>query len=632
MALSTKRWQKIILALFMLAVLWVPAVATAQDSPEDIMQESIQVELNQRSAGDGTDVELTGWRYRIYEFITGFGALFAKLGGWLLDVSISAFVLNMKGTADYLGFNSVIGGLWVVVRDLFNLLFIFGLIWIGFQTILQADESGTKRLLGSLIAAALLINFSLYISKVIIDFTNIAAYQIGQQMSLPAHDERIFGVEVLKVSSAFVAATDFDQFPAESKTAVDKLFTDQTLGTFLLGFVVMAMLIILGFVFAAGAIILFTRFVALLLLMAFSPAMFLGWVFPKFSDFGKKWWSYFFNQAIVGPAYIFMLYVALLVTQGMQGLAEYTITGLIVYFLLVVAFIWAALLVARHFGAVGATQAINIGQAAGKRVRGYAGNASFGSVAWGLRNSIGRAADAYAKSDKASQLARRGGLTGTIGRAALLGADNTRKASFDARRVGGFGKATGLGEGKKGGFVERQKAITKKEKRLAGLLKKDEGTYYSDAGVSETYKTYQQVISDRDELYAQLADTKDPTLRLMITKRLNQKVETAKMYEEADDKKRPAGMSDLEWGQIKTFSQAKKGMGATIQNEYAANLERRGDKLPTILKPLYRVLIRTKSENQEAATSIRTEAKKSKEEKSTDRITSAIEKGSKSES
>ena len=270
-------------------------------------------DLKAVAASDNLQVE-TGWRLTVYQWITGFGGLIAKLGGWLLDASLGLFVINMAATAKYIGLMTIIETLWTVVRDFFNLLFIFGLIWIGFQTILNSDDSGTKRLLGSLIVAALFINFSLFITQMIVDFSNIVAYQISKQISVPTHEETIFGTKAMRISDAFVAASAFQNFPKQSQSAVTKLFktpvggqtglenVDVGAGVFLLGFVVMAMLIIMGFVFAAGAVILFTRFIALIIFMIFSPAMFLGFVFPKFGFVGDMWWKYFLNHAIVGRA------------------------------------------------------------------------------------------------------------------------------------------------------------------------------------------------------------------------------------------------------------------------------------------------------------------------------------------
>ena len=512
------------------------AAAVGQTAPNNVKADS-----GNAAAGDSTALDKSTWQYTIYSWMVGLGALVARLGGWLLDASLAAFVVNMAEVADRMGLGLVIVSIWSVIRDLFNLVFIFALIWIGFQTILQTGSTDTKRLVGYLLVAALFINFSLYITQVIVDFSNIAAYQISNLMNIGTYDEQILGVEVKKVSSAFVAASDFHNFPRESQEAVAKLFgsesttgeTETSNGTFLLGFVVMAMLVIMGVVFAAGAVILFTRFVALVMIMMFSPAMFAGLIFPKFAAFGSKWWHYFINQAIVGPAYIFMLYIALRSLQGLGSLPEYTITGLIMYFLLVVAFVIAAYMVAKHFGGIGATHAVNLSKAAGRRIgnvsRRAAGGAVFGGAAWAGRNFPGQVAQRLAERDSLLEAASQGGVKGFAARRGLGLARAVGDSSFDARRIGGVGKSLGLGEGSKGGYKTKRDAINKSDKEYAKSL----GTVGDE---DETVKSIKEDIEKTEdkikEAKLEKEGIRDPRGKKVIQGRINALEETLKQEKE----------------------------------------------------------------------------------------------------
>src|SRR3989344_5568912 len=62
---------------------------------------------------------------------------------------------------------------WTVVRDIANLGFVLVIIVIAFAVILRFREYGTQKLLFRLIAAAILVNFSLTIAGVFIDFTQV---------------------------------------------------------------------------------------------------------------------------------------------------------------------------------------------------------------------------------------------------------------------------------------------------------------------------------------------------------------------------------------------------------------------------------------------------------------------------
>jgi hypothetical protein len=148
----------------------------------------------------------------IYDLLTGLGSYALYFGGGLLEYAISALVVNMGGFIYEIGMGSAIDSLWEVMRDIFNLLFIFGLIYIGFVTILKADSSGTKKMLASIVAAALLINFSLYITKIIVDFTNLGAYQIYNAMTIDGGYQ--WGTwQVKGVAGKFIEMTDLQSYP-----------------------------------------------------------------------------------------------------------------------------------------------------------------------------------------------------------------------------------------------------------------------------------------------------------------------------------------------------------------------------------------------------------------------------------
>ena len=105
------------------------------------------------------------------------------MGAQLLDASINYFILQI-GTliADGSSIGNAITNAWVMIRDICNLAFIFGFIYLGIRTILDSDNSNTKRMLASIIIGALLINFSLFFAKIIIDI-------VAERVPLPVMSE-----------------------------------------------------------------------------------------------------------------------------------------------------------------------------------------------------------------------------------------------------------------------------------------------------------------------------------------------------------------------------------------------------------------------------------------------------------
>ena len=398
--------------------------------------------------------DLQGWKRTVYQWMNGLGALFVGWGGWLLDTSLSLFVVYMADLIEALKLNETIYSIWQVVRDLFNLLFIFGLIWIGFQTILRTNESSSRRLLGSLLVAALLINFSLYITQVIVDFTNVAAYQISELMTVDETERITIGSStfaIKKISPAFPAASSLENFFLSNRELTEQFFNPAGInrdgtsgwGVFLMGFASMAMGVILGFVMAAGAIILFTRFVVLVFLMMFSPFMFLSWVFPAFGGVGQRYWGYLFNQALVGPAFIFTLYVALLILQGAGQLQQFTIAGVIVYFVMTAGFAWGALMIARSMGAFGAQQAINLGNSARRGLINTANNIRKGAQGT-VTGLAGRGAIGYWANRIEKDMEKRGvSETNVFRRMAATGAKAKFGGAVSSRQVADAKKVAG---------------------------------------------------------------------------------------------------------------------------------------------------------------------------------------------
>lgn len=419
-----------------------------------------------------TQLKLSGLSYYVFSAIAGIGSLIAWLGGILMDLSIGFFTVGMVDAVEELKLDKAISEMWSIIRDIFNLLFIFGLIFAGFKIILDANDSTSKKTVGMIVVAALLINFSLYVSQVVVDFTNVAAYQIHQMINPgTAASKSMLGIPINNISNQFYLITGL----SENRDEIDAELAPVTGGTgeffkaLILGFVFLIFYTILGFVFAACAIILFTRFFTLIFLMIFSPVMFLGWVIPSMDNISKEWRKTFLNQALVGPALLFMIYLSLRALQGLGTTnREGTFIATIVYLLVVVAFLFASLKVARSLSSWGSLQAYNFGESMTNKVRGYTGSLSAGVIARGGRATLGRAAQSISERDGLRDAAARGGVRGWVARRTLNTTSALGDASFDARNTKAL-KGAGLGAGIKG-YATSSKDIAKSDLDYAKKL------------------------------------------------------------------------------------------------------------------------------------------------------------------
>lgn len=368
---------------------------------------------------------------------TVFG-FFLGLAGGLLDSGVSRYVVGFGDMYRNSGLGFSIDSLWSTVRDIFNLTFIFGLVFIGFKMIFNTSDSSARRMLVSLVLAALLVNFSLFITKFIIDFSNIAATQFAQAFNVGG---------TYSVSQSFM-----NLFGLSS--ALDHL---PTTGAFTYIFGMLFLYIIAIFVFAAGGLLLIIRFVVLNIYMVLSPVMFLGWVFPGLSGASRAYWQGFLGRAFFAPAYILMLYFANQILVNMQGVAtnganlasafadgsQYNASLTIIpFFVIIAGFLIAALVVAQKMGVEGASSAI----ALGRRMTGRARKIAVGGAGYLPRigvNYVGEKSQKRIKNLQAKDFKNSGvfaGAAGAIARTNL--ADRALYGSATAMAGAKFGTGT----------------------------------------------------------------------------------------------------------------------------------------------------------------------------------------------
>lgn len=396
------------------------------------------------------------------------------LGASMLDAALVYLVVDMGNKiANTSGLGISINITWSIVRDLVNLTFIFGLVYVGFRTILDA-EANTKKMLASIIVCALLVNFSLFISKVVIDVANVTAVEIYNAMGVSG--EAGEGSTATRFLQRMGIAQLYS--PNEPERFFNTFVRPD--GSSFLAFVVGSSLFLItaAFVFAAGAILLAIRFGVLLILMILSPIAFIPIVFPGIGGWTVKWWRTLFNQAFFAPAYVFMLFITLKVAEGFhnQGAVSdmfYNHAGGVqsfetgIFFVVTIVLMIASLILAKQMGAFGANKAVSIGRggaaylvrAAGRG----AGSATFGLAARGLQSTVGQAAHRNAQDKTLLDKAATSGIGGWAARRQLNISRALGDSSFDVRRAGGIGNKLYVGEGRGGGYETRVEEAKKRE-------------------------------------------------------------------------------------------------------------------------------------------------------------------------
>lgn len=342
----------------------------------------------------------------LYFIIINFTGWLLWMGGVILDFGVNTFVINFGTNFNSNGVGEAVNQLWVVVRDFFNILFIFGLVYIGFKMILNSDDSRTKSTLVSLIIAALLINFSLFITKFVVDFSNTLASEVAIAGFETSPPERLGDSSHIEIGNTFFHLMGLNNTVLQTPEGIPEGAKKPWSYIFGIGIIN----IIGAFAFGVGGIMLIIRFVVLSIYMVLSPFMFLGMIFPGFQGMSSKYWSGFFKQAFYAPVYIVMIFFSATILNnffgtgtgsmqggGIAGLAGDTgvlgaagggtinFGGGLAPFILSAAFLIAAVQVAGKLSSDGSGAMAKVGGFVNSRVQG----AVRGGVRFGARNTVG---------------------------------------------------------------------------------------------------------------------------------------------------------------------------------------------------------------------------------------------------
>lgn len=303
---------------------------------------------------------------------------------WFASVAITLFEWAIKpeymsGDAGLLNRASVYT-MWKFIRDFFNLFFILTLLYTAFTIIFQVAKDYKKTLL-SLVLAALFVNFSFPITRVIIDVTNVPMYYFVNKLAATKDGKKTLG--------SVLSASQLEKIlvPHYENGSV-KLMGDGVLSQLIMAIVFM-------FIFSITLLVLAVMFVirlaALIILLIFSSVGFAASVIPGMEKYGKDWWNYLAKYTLFGPAAMLMLVVAtnffgeisqdntakqFLEVGTTNGTAESaSFISSMAMFTIPIVMLWMAIGLAVSSSLIGAGAVVGLGKSvlkgAGKKFSGY---------------------------------------------------------------------------------------------------------------------------------------------------------------------------------------------------------------------------------------------------------------------
>lgn len=340
------------------------------------------------------------------------------LSGILLNYSLG-YTLNMQ---DMLQQIPIVDIGWKVMRDISNIVFIFLTLWAGISITLGIGDNGSKAwsLIAHIVLVALFINFSLFITKAVVDASNIVALHFYNLITPAEHREdwdgglseafmsglrlqTLYDSDSLKVAGfSPTGAGDIDDYLASKVGNTLNIVNIILLGVF--GSILM---MVAAFVFFSAAIMFVIRAVTLIMLMVLSPLAFVAWIIPGASGFANTWWSKLWSQSFFAPLYLALAYVVVATINspaftGLTNVAGGTDTfaaaltsdspafaGIIFSFIILIALMVGCLIVAQSLGARGSATMMSWGNKLRGTATGLAGRVvmrGFGTES--LRNNL----------------------------------------------------------------------------------------------------------------------------------------------------------------------------------------------------------------------------------------------------
>ncbi|MBI4065601.1 hypothetical protein HY412_00200 [Candidatus Kaiserbacteria bacterium] len=620
------------------------------------------INIDPATARQGTDNkptaddEYSGFMQKImslFAWLVGVAALTLDYAVYYTVVTMGSYVNNL----------SAVGVTWQIMRDIGNIIFIFGFIAIGICTILRVEwYGGGTKMLPMLIVGAIFLNFSLFISEAIIDTGNLFATQFYTQIkggTLPTAAS-LSGTGIIDaVERDGISNKIMGQLGLQTIYTAGRVNTEvfKAGNSFLIGFMGIILFLITAFVLFSLAFVLIARFVILLLLIIVAPIGFAGLAIPNLAGTAKMWWDKLIQQTITAPVLLLLLYIALRIitdTKFLTGFGSGTNSGgwtgwirsatgtdnlagfgiIMISFLVAMGLLLYVVIASKQLSAFGADKASAL-----------AGKLTFGATAFAGRRTVGRVSNYAARKVRstkwgASETGRL--LAGTFDRGA--------KASFDVRGIkagGGLGALrVDAGEAQKGGYRAREDELIKVRTDYAKSLRQSKGQKEATEAAQTEHDKNMAPLQAAEQ--AQLDSTKQIVNASREELKLKkQELDAARKSGNANRIKTAEAAYNNDMNTHKELVEAERGKldpirknmetekskleGATAQNSVAANQRKYGEALQSgpvmkILRAPYDWPTAVGSARREAASKIISESKKTKEQKNIDKLEEILAK------
>jgi hypothetical protein len=321
--------------------------------------------------------------------LTAVAQMLFSLAGFLLGLVGMVFnwvmVLTVFQFGAYFGNSQGLLIAWGVLRDIGNIILLFGFIFMGILVILDLNGMDAKRAIPQLIIFAVLLNFSLFAAEAVVDVSNVLSAAIFNQAGQCTAVSCVNGTSTAAtaansgISGTIITTLGLNTLFALSGNNVIALGKNSTHDAlFLIGaaiFMTVAMVVLL-----AAAIMFFIRGVILAFVLVTSPIGFAGMAVAPLRPMASLWWKTLMSEAFFAPVFLLLVLVSLKIMSGISSSAggsssfadavanpSSSNVGIFLIFALMIGFLIASLMTAKGMGARVATIAQNAATRAVRR-------------------------------------------------------------------------------------------------------------------------------------------------------------------------------------------------------------------------------------------------------------------------
>ncbi len=268
----------------------------------------------------------------IGNILVAVGVFFAEFSGRMFEFLLGHVVVGFGSL-----FSAITNGIdvgWTFFRDIADIIIIGMFVFTAVCLILGITQFGDKRRIARVLIIAILLNFSLLFTKMIVDVSNFTAAQFYTSM-LKSDD---IATPVTRTSSNTVVspgtggiAAKFMQYIGVNgifdSSAISVGYSAQNAWVGLLyGLVSFVILAAIACVFVFGSFLLVSRAVSLIFLMLVSAIAFASWLIPgDFIELGwERWWRSLIHNAVLAPLLMMLLWANLMIAHAFSDYAHST--------------------------------------------------------------------------------------------------------------------------------------------------------------------------------------------------------------------------------------------------------------------------------------------------------------------